>query len=161
MKAQVLTVVNPQKRAGLGAKGAWNIMEVEVEREDGSIVKADSFDTLVAGDPVELEPNSYTSPTTGKTFNGWNAKAPRAKYNKPASADTTEVLQAIRMVFRELKEVRADVKRLMGDEPLGAPEVELAAAQAQRDWAKVGQGAKQETEPLPEQPADMTEFMNQ
>lgn len=119
---RVTKITNPSKRNGTSDKGiAWNIMEIEVEKEDGSLVRADSFDTLVDGDIVELEPNNYTNPNTGKTYNGWNAKLPRAPKKSGGGTDMTEVMEAIRMVFRKVKdiedqtaEILAGVKALMG-----------------------------------------------
>lgn len=189
-KARVTKVVNPSKRAGTSDKGvAWNIMTVEVEKDDGALVQADSFDTLADGDIVELEPNNYTNPTTGKTYNGWNAKVPK-QYpgQKPSQSESNaELLQAIRMVFREVKEVRVQVDKLLGvDAGLKAdndPEPSGKAMPADfgltdddprhpknqpdvgRDWQSVGKATAPEApeptvEPLPGEPEDLEDFMN-
>lgn len=168
-KGTVVSVLNASKRQGTSDKGvAWNIMEVEVEKDDGAIVHADTFDTVVDGDVVELTPNSYTSPKTGKTYDGWNAKVPKAQnsFSKPAGPDQAEVLQAIRMLYREIKEVNRKVDLLMGppdEDSKPNEEGEPSAKPPARDWTSVGQESdpnEPHLEPMPDEPQDLESFMN-
>lgn len=170
---RVIRVIDHSKRSGEspGKNGKppykWNIMTVEVEKDDGSIITADSFDTIVDGDTVQLEEKPYTSPTTGKTYTNWSASLPKAHRpgSQSASDSQAEILQAIRMVYRELKAIKADVKLLLGppdDEPAAPPREEETAPV--RDWSSVGQGStvpETHVEPELEEPADLESFMNQ
>lgn len=161
MKGTVTGVINATKRSGTGAKGPWNIMEIEVEKEDGAIVTADSFDVVTDGDIVDLEPSSYTSPTTQKTYHGWKAKLPRVGGPK-APQTNDELMQAIRMVYRVAKAIDVNVKALMGPEE---PEVipvddSPEPAEPTRPWHDVGR-PKDDNEPLPEPPEDLESFMNE
>lgn len=167
IKGRVVRILNASKRSGQGKNGKpYNIMEVEVEREDGSLIHADSFDMLVDNDQVELKSNSYEG-KDGKTYSSWNASTPRGGFggSKPA-ADFTEVLSAIRMVFREVKTLEAKVDRLLGEdtevsEP--APRKAVAANSAPEDnWIPSDDEAAQANvyEDVGDEPVDLSSFMN-
>jgi hypothetical protein len=165
MKARVVRVINASKRAGTGKTGKpYNIMEVEVEKEDGSLVHADSFDTIVDGDQVNIEFKPYTNPTTGKTYDNWSASLPKKQFGGATIVDNTEVLQAIRMCFRQIKAIEHKVDLLMG---MGEPEKPAEPQKPEPSWAQAAEdelinlNAPEPTyEPLPEEPGDLEAFMN-
>lgn len=184
MTGTVIKVIDASKRAGTGKNGKpYNIMVVEVEREDGGIVQADSFSDLNAGDSVSLETSSYTG-RDGKAYTSWTASLPRSQYSKPSSAESTaEVLQAIRMVYRGVKSVEQKVDQLLGIDAGLAREAAVveesaAAAQAKRDAEQINNGwdipitstpppqappdflaHEPRVEPLPDEPGDLATFM--
>lgn len=160
MTGTVLKIVNPEKLSGTGKNGKpYNIMSVEVERDDRSIITADSFDTLVDGDIVDLESKSYTG-RDGKTYSSWNAKVPRASQGQSPTGGG-ELLQAIKLVYKKLKEVDNKVDLLLGPAEPDAPEPDRSEEDADgpaRDWQSVGQ---HDREPLPEPPVDIEALMEE
>lgn len=175
-KGRVTGILNSSKRSGINNKTQkpWNIMEVEIESEDGGILTADTFDTVTAGDIVELKPTTYTNPNTQKTYNSWNASLPRANnYGPKPAPDSKEVLEAIRMVFRVVKASEAKLDELLGvdvdkmlDREAGAIEQSLPTDKPWEEWAAGNtpekQAYAQEThvEPMPDEPGDLDTFMN-
>jgi len=151
-KATVVRITNHEKRTGIGKTGQpWTIKELEVEKEDGSIVKADTFETVADGDIGEIESNSYTG-KDGKEYHSWTFKLPRKTSFGAKPAQSEDVLFAVRMVYRAVQEVNDKLDTLMAVESEVPPAVKIAASEPIDD-------NETNNEPLPEEPGDIEEFM--
>jgi hypothetical protein len=123
MNGKVKSILNPSKKTGTSTRDGktfnWNIMTVEVIKDDGSIVTADSFDPLDIDMVVQLE-----SQQNGEYLN-WKAKRPRTS---GGSVDLTPVMEALKTYGNQLMDMERKIDKLLGndedlteDEPIPEP----------------------------------------
>lgn len=131
MQGRVSSIVNPEKKTGEKDGKRWRIMTVEVTKEDGEVVKADSFDSLELDMVVDVE--LKVTQQGDRTYRNWTAK--RQNVAKRAAEGVDTVMLALRKLYEQGVRIEDKLDKLT--------EIRYNSSQ----------------EPLPSMPDDLSEFL--
>lgn len=110
----------------------YTIFQIDVQKDDGELIKARTFDALDEGHEVEL--------TYNEEYKNYNASRPRHK----GGGQEIDLQPIVNM----LQDITNKLDRLLGnDESLiqGGVEQKAASKEAVRDWDKIGSVKPTET----------------
>lgn len=123
----------PQEvKSGTNKNGKpYTIYQIDVQKDDGEVIKARTFDALDEGHEVEL--------TYNEEYKNYNASRTRHK----GGGQEIDLQPIVNM----LKDITNKLDRLLGNDESFMPQVEQKTAEkeAVRDWDKIGSVKPTET----------------